>query len=253
MSGLARRRVVVTRAPHQAGKLVELLEARGAVALRYPCIDIEPPQDTGELDAALGDLATFDWLVLTSANTVYALGKRLAEMESMPHWSQVSVAAVGPKTAQAAREVLGIRADLIPETFTAESLGAELEFEPGTKVLFPQAEIGRDTLVNALELQGANVCNLTAYRTVIGSGGDSLAGGMDALTFTSPSTVDNFALRWQNGGSALDSVLEIPAACIGPVTAEAAARHGYRRIITPESDYTLAGMVAALESYFGEL
>lgn len=83
-SPLAGKRVVNTRAAHQAAELDRLLRDRGAVPLSFPCIAIRPPTDVAPLDAALGRLADggFDWVVFTSANTVEAVAGRLSASAS---------------------------------------------------------------------------------------------------------------------------------------------------------------------------
>ena len=73
---LAGMRVLVTRASHQAGKLSEGLRALGAVPVEVPLLEIQPPADFAPLDRALRELDSYDWLILTSANTVQSLQQR---------------------------------------------------------------------------------------------------------------------------------------------------------------------------------
>ena len=70
---LAGRRVLVTRAAHQAGKLSDALRALGAEPVEVPVLEIGPPENLEPLDAALRKLATYDWLIFTSANAVRAV------------------------------------------------------------------------------------------------------------------------------------------------------------------------------------
>jgi len=239
--------IVNTRAVHQAEKLDKLLRERGAEPLAYPCIDILPPLDTSELDEALKSLETYDWLVLTSVNTVYTVAGQLAALNITPDWSQVKVAAVGSSTAKAIQKRLNTSVDLIPGEFVAEGLAAALNLSEGQRVLLPQSEIARSVLQDTLREQGADVHALAAYRTHIGSGGVDLprllqVGQVDALTFTSSSTAENCVKR-------LGYAPDIPAACIGPITADTAREQGFQTIIMPEI-YTLAAMVQALADYF---
>jgi hypothetical protein len=100
-SALSGKRVVVTRAPHQAEELVSLLRDYGARPIFYPCIDIAPPEDTTALDAALRDVAAFDWLILTSANTVRALATHLEALGlPLSMLGHLRAVAVGPATAE---------------------------------------------------------------------------------------------------------------------------------------------------------
>ena len=70
---LAGRRVLVTRAVRQAGKLSDALRALGAEPVEVPVLEIAPPADLAPLDSALRSLDSYDWLILTSANTVRAV------------------------------------------------------------------------------------------------------------------------------------------------------------------------------------
>jgi uroporphyrinogen-III synthase len=74
---LAGKRILVTRARHQAGKLAEALEALGAEVLRLPTIEIIPPETYAHLDAVLEVISGFDWLIVTSANGAAALADRM--------------------------------------------------------------------------------------------------------------------------------------------------------------------------------
>ena len=246
------RRVVVTRAPHQAGELVEMLHERGAEALLYPCIAIAPPPDSRDLDQALRDLCAgaYDWLLLTSANTVEALSQRAAALNFS--LAGLHAAAVGPATANSARERLGLDVSIVAEEHISESLAASLNPAPGTRLLLPQADLAPQTLAHLLRDAGASVRVVTVYQTVIGQGGVNLpallrAGQVDALTFTSSSTVRNGLTRLRNEGGHIPQSLFI--ACIGPKTARTAAEAGLTRLIVPD-DYTLAAMLDALDAAF---
>ncbi len=236
------KRVVVTRAAHQAGELADLLRQRGAVPVLYPCIALVPPQDTTALDYVLRNLAAFDWLILTSANTVDILRLRAARLNIAP---RLKVAAVGAATAAALRDALGIEADFIPAVQTAEHLAEALPLRPGERVFLPQSAIARPHLRQILSERGAHVTAITAYKTTVGTGGEDVpylleTGQIDALTFTSSSTVTHFVQR-------AGTVSEVPAACIGAATAQTAREAGFGCVIAPDADYTLTGLVAVLE------
>lgn len=105
-----------------------------------------------------------------------------------------------------------------------------------------------------LEAGGACVTTVTAYRTVMGQGGVDLPTLLrrheaDAVLFTSPSTVDNLALRLAAEGGEWSSLQGVCIGCIGPVTAQAAEERGLRVHVRPD-EHTLSGLVEALEDYF---
>jgi uroporphyrinogen-III synthase len=261
-SALAGKRIVVTRGADQAGELDDLLRSRGAEPLPYPCIAIAPPVDTGPLDSAAHGLIAgeFDWLVLTSRTTVAVLAQHLrvlsAEGDSVMKDRAISVAAVGAATAEAAYRELGLNADLVPDESVAEALAAALlaRAKPGARILLCQADIARPVLANALRAGGIDVMPVIAYRTVVGSGGIDLpallaAGRIDALTFTSASTVRNLLQRLAAEGGRSYTFAGVCIACLGPVTATAAQQAGLPVHVMP-AKHTIPALVQALEAYF---
>jgi uroporphyrinogen-III synthase len=254
--GLVGRRVVNTRAAHQAEALNDLLRARKAEPLAYPCIAIAPPDDFAPLDNALRDLAAggYAWLALTSVNTVLALAERLTTLGLNLPSDKFRAAAIGPGTAQAARAHLGLAQVEVPPQYVAESLAAGLPIAPGDRVLLPESAIARPALADGLTARGAQVQVVVAYRTICASGrvdlaGELARGAVDALTFTSSSTVTCFVERWAREGGYSDIPLALPAACIGPKTTATARDLGFRVLMTPD-DHTLEGLVTALDAFF---
>lgn len=254
--GLAGKRIVNTRAVHQAEALNTLLRQRDAVPLPYPCIAITPPDDPTLLDAALFDLASgqYEWLVLTSANTVLAIAERLATLGLTLDGGKFHTAAIGPATADAIRQNLGLTITDLPAEYIAESLAGHLPLQVGERVLLPESTLARPTLAEHLTARGANVTVVTAYQTVCGTGGAAIPhlleqGQVDMLTFTSSSTVTYFLERLKNEGGRLETAYGVPTACIGPKTVTTAQASGFSVLDIP-TDHTLVGLVAMLETYF---
>ncbi len=249
MSGLLGKTVVVTRAAHQAGPLIEALTVRGARVIAMPAIAIRPVADWTTLDAVLGALHRFDWIVFTSANAVAAVWSRLGVLGlSLP--PTLRVAAVGPPTAAAlaAHDVVG---PVLPMTFRGEALADAMPGLTGARVLLPRGDLGRASTVAALEAAGAVVEPVTVYHTMP-AGIDpvhrtALMGGVDAITFTSPSTVRNFVVAL--GPEAIPLLQRTLVACIGPVTAEAVTDLALPVPLQP-AEATAAALVAALEAHF---
>lgn len=256
---LTGRTVVVTRSRHQAAELVDLLEASGANAISFPTIKIEPPGDPEPLHEALRG-GSYDWIVVTSTNAVAALdeARRACGLER-PAWPGATTrfCAVGPSTA-AALEDLGIRADVIPEEYVGESILAALAEADaqlaGRRILIPRAAKARDVVPDGLRAAGASVEVVEAYRTVPVEGGAEatrwlterlVSGEVDAVTFTSSSTVWSFHTIF---GSELGGAL---VATIGPATSATASEVGYEAEVEAE-EYTITGLVRALESHFAE-
>ena len=257
MSGaLAGKRIVNTRAVHQAAVFNQMLRSRGAEPLDYPSIAIRPPEDSSALDAALCDLAAgrYAWLILTSANTVFALAARLTALGLNLRRACFRSAAVGPATSEAARQQLGLKTIDLPAEYVAESLALCLPVESGARVLLPESAIARPTLSSMLLARGAQVAVVTAYRTVCGSGGTDVPrllarGQIDGLTFTSSSTVTCFLERLLAESGRLQDVGTACIACIGPHTVATARDCGLAVSVAP-SEHTLDGLLHALEDFF---
>ncbi|MHB8732854.1 MAG: uroporphyrinogen-III synthase [bacterium] len=246
------RRIVVTR-PREDGRLRRLLEAEGAEVLEFPTIRIVPPSDYAPLDAALRRIADYGWVVFTSRNGVAAVIERLTARGATPQaLAGVRLAVIGPGTEEALRDH-GLRAALSPGEFRAEALvaafgGRDLR---GARILLPRAAVARDVLPEGLRALGAAVDVVPAYRTEVDDAPAPAvleavrAGRVDAMTFTSSSTVRCFLeLAGPDAPRALDRVL---VACIGPVTAETVRASGLR-VGAVATTYTLAGLVDALRA-----
>jgi uroporphyrinogen-III synthase len=260
MSSLEGKTIVVTRAPHQAEALAVLLAERGASPALYPCVDIAPPDDPAPLDAALyaAGAGDFNWLALTSANAAWAVARRLAALK-LPQtiFHEMRLAAIGPATAAAARESLGLEADIIPDEYSSATLAQTGAPLAQTRVLLPVSSLAETTLADTLREQGASVTCVVAYRTTIGTGGVDLplllrGGGVDTITLTSSSAATNLTRRIVREDGDLATVSQLPVACIGERTAETSRAQGLRVVAIP-NEHTLAGLVASLEEYFAHV
>lgn len=250
------KRILVTRAREQASALVQSLRRLGAQAVEFPTISVEPPSDWRKLDEAISCLGEYDWLVLTSPNGVRFFLDRLFESgKDCRALGQVLIAAMGTGTARAL-EQRGLRADLIPEEFRAEALAQALSQEAaaGKRFLLARAEQARDVLPDTLRGLGGRVEVVSAYKTVVCTDKDSRGEKLlrekrlDAVTFTSSSTVTNLARLL---GDELSELLAgVTVACIGPITANTARELGLEPHIVA-SRYTIEGLVEALAAHFG--
>jgi uroporphyrinogen III methyltransferase/synthase len=236
------RRIIVTRAREQASGLVERLHELGAATVELPVIEIGEPADGGAaLREAARQVGDYDWVAFTSANAVVRFFAALAEVGSDTRaLGGCRVAAIGPGTADALAAA-GLRADLVPERFVAESLLDAFPAGPG-RVLLPRAAVARDALPAGLAERGWSVDVVEAYRTVVGRPApEALAGAATAhaVTFTSSSTVTNYL--------AVAADLPVPpvVACIGPITA-ATARAAGLTVDVVAAEHTIEGLVAAL-------
>ena len=198
------RRVLVTRTRIQASTLSNRLSQMGAFPLEVPTIDVRLQPDSPDLLAALASAAQFDWIAFTSANAVRAVMDGLTRTgRDTRALHGVKIAAIGPASA-AALARYGIMADLVADTATSAGLASAMIESgiAGSRVLLPRSDIAGSTLPDRLRSSGALVEEVVSYRTVIPQSSrklvrSTLRDGIDAITFTSSSTVKNFV--WTAG------------------------------------------------------
>jgi uroporphyrinogen-III synthase len=250
---LAGKRIVVTRAPDQAGELAERLQQAGAVLLEAPAIRIALLADAAPLERALKRLSRDSWVVFTSANAANAFWSHAAARIAFQRGDDgPRVAAIGPATAAALHE-LGVRVDFVPQRHEGAALAAELPLAPGAHVLLPRSAIGREELPKRLAERGAQVDDVPIYTTeaapLASSVVDELGRGFDAVTLTSGSTVRSFVAAVATHPSLRRQLENAVIACIGPATAAAAEEAGLRpQVVATEA--TIRGLVEALAAFY---
>jgi len=229
--------VAVTRPRAQADGLSRRLADLGARVVQAPLIRTEPvPGDPIDPSAC-------DILVVTSPNAPALLLERIGGDARALHG--VEVAAIGPATAAALREV-GIVADLVSERAVAEALLDLLaDRAAGRRVLIARAEEARDLLPDGLAARGAEVEIAVLYRTVPVVPDTDAALGADAVAFTSASTARAFAAAF--AGHDLDGVRGV---AIGPATSAAMRELGIP-VAAEAAEHDLDGLVAALVELLG--
>ncbi|HLM56037.1 MAG TPA: uroporphyrinogen-III synthase [Pyrinomonadaceae bacterium] len=256
------RTVMITRAREQAGEFTAELERYGARVVACPTIEVVPPESYKRLDEAIADLFGYDWLIFTSTNGVEHFLRRLAEAgKGVEELDALRVCAIGGATAERLAES-HIHVDVVPDKFQAEGVFDALAAYVGgvgglqhLNILLPRAAVARDFLPRALEDAGARVDVVEAYRTVRPETTDRarveallLGGGVDCVTFTSSSTVHNFAQLFDTRD--LGPLLRgVRVACIGDITARTAADYGLSADITPR-EFTAPALARAVAEYY---
>jgi uroporphyrinogen III methyltransferase/synthase len=233
-----------------------MLNAAGARCLEAPTIEIVPPADFAPLDAALQHLSRYDWVIFTSANGVRAFMDRLFHKGiDVRALGRARLAVIGPATAQALRDY-SLVADVVPDTFQAEGLLSVLEPKllGGTRLLLARAEQARNVLPEGLTRLGVKLDVVPVYRALPPASmppeaAKALAEGrVDLLTFTSSSTVHNFA-----GLVGKDAFQKLAAraavASIGPITTATLKAFGITPQIEPAA-FTIPALAAAIVEYF---
>lgn len=250
------KKILVTRAREQASDLSERVRDLGGIPIEFPTIEVIPPESWADADHCAAQMAVYDWVIFTSANGVkffleriFALGRDIRDLKGP------RICAIGPKTAEAL-DALKVKVDLVPSEYRAESIfeGLKKEDLKGKRLLIPRAKLARDVLPQELRKTGASVDVVEVYQTIRPAGNAEEVKrllrnkSISAITFTSSSTVSNFAdlvgineVRDLMGGVAIAS--------IGPITAERARTLGIKTTVMPE-EFTIPALVEALAEYF---
>ncbi len=264
-------RVLVGRARRQAGALSAELRKRGAQVLEIPFIEIRKPRSFRPLDDALKNLETYDWLILTSVNGVEAMWARIEKLNvrndsgRVPEVTRakttgrkkadstaeyIHIAAIGPATRKAI-EQRGVRVDVVPKEYVAESVVRSLKAKVGGKrVLLVRAKVARDVIPRELRKAGAHVDVVEAYETVVPRNSrrrlqaalKSPKQRPHVVTFTSSSTVRNFVELLGKNSKLLGG---IQMASIGPVTSGTLREFGFAVDIAAR-EFTIPGLVTAI-------
>ncbi len=250
------RTIVVTRAREQASELARLLEEAGARVVQFPAIEIVPPESWKSLDAIVEALPSYQWILFTSTNGVRALFERLAEKgKDARALSGVRVGAVGETTASELRQN-GIRPDLVPEKFQTTALLSHFaQDQSGARIALIRAAEGREELIDELRHRGAVVDLGIAYQTRASETRiDELrslieAGTVDAVTFTSSSTVQHFfdKLSAEERRQLLESTLLVS---IGPSTSQTLRGYGWPARLVEAAQATVASLNDAVVEQF---
>ena len=245
---LTGRTVAVTRARAQASSLAHELEYLGATVVQAPVIRVRM------LDGPAPDLDSYDLICLTSANGVGALFERLAAAgRDARALAGARVAAIGTGTAGALAE-RGIRADVVPERFVAESLVEALADLPVSRALIARARDARDVLPDALRARGAQVDVLELYETVaqpLPAEALQAARAADYITFTSSSTVRSFLASASSEAGVSDGSRpgglseHTRIVSIGPVTSQTLREAGLQ-VDVEAARHDVGGLVQAL-------
>jgi len=254
-------RVVVGRARHQASALSSGLRALGAEVTEIPFIEIRKPRSYKPLDAALKHLHDYDWLILTSVNGVDALWHRLNKLGlTKRQLNHLKIAAIGPATRKAI-ENHGLKVNVVPEEYVAESVVEALRNEvAGKRVLLARARVARDVIPRELRRLGAKVDVVEAYETIIPQSSRTrlreilkdLKRRPHFIIFTSSSSARNFVALlgkkvWNERPHPPKAgpINNIRLASIGPVTSATLRELGLRVDIEAK-EYTIPGLISAL-------
>jgi len=252
---LSGRRFLITRARDQTAVFSSSLRDLGAEVIELPTIEIVPPASWKGLDRAIDQITSYDWLIFTSANGVTFFWQRWKERNKDRLPPSLKICAIGPATAYQLMEK-GIEVHYTPKEFVAEAIlkGFEKSVLKGKRILLARAKEARDVLPEGLRKMGANVDVVETYRTVKPKGGSKklkellTKGKIDAITFTSSSTVNHF-VELLKKEDLRELLKNCAIGCIGPITARTAKNWKMRVQIQPK-EYTIPALTQAIVQYF---
>ncbi len=253
------RAVVVTRARAQASVLSDRLRGLGARVVEFPSIEIRPVagKEREKIDRTARSLSRWDWIVFTSVNGVEIFRDRLLALGlDARAFAGLRLVAIGPATGERL-ETYGLRPDFLPSRYTSEALAAGLPakvFAGAPRFLLARAREGNPQLARDLRKRGARVSELVLYdtvpaRTPAGPVKKRLRDGtVDAVTFTSSSTVRYFQERV--GPRNFKTFSKKTAyVSIGPVTSQTIRDLGAEPAAEART-HTIPGLVQTLTDYF---
>lgn len=242
---LAGMKIMVTRPKEQSSRLAGMLREEGAEVLEAPAIRIVPEVENERVSQVLFHIQKYQWIVFTSPTGVEvfwsALRQYRVDVRSLSH---LQIAVIGSGTARAL-EAYGMYADLMPEIYDGEHLGAALgEVLSDEHILIPRAKIGNPELIREIKKRSEAVIeDLPIYDTHYEAYGfinyqeEFEQGKTDYVMFTSASTVRGFA----QAAKGLD-FSKVQALCIGKQTKAEADHYGMQTFMAEQP--TLEAMVA---------
>lgn len=244
---LAGRTVVAVASVERAASIARFLRRAGAEVVPFPTVRIESAADLKRLDDALGSWGSYDWVVFTSTNGVHAVIARARALRLELTVRPPKVATVGPVT-KAAAEAEGLIVDAMPDEFVTDAISDVLGMLAGRRVLLLRSSLARKSLAERLRQKGADVDEVDAYEARPFSPDLSrlpAAEDIDLVVFTSGSAVRNLVTMLS--AKYLDTLrARAEAACIGPVTANAARACGFRVALVAR-EHTVLGLVHELQ------
>ncbi|WP_353685096.1 uroporphyrinogen-III C-methyltransferase [Thermodesulfovibrio sp. 3907-1M] len=248
------QRILVTR---QLSDEYLKLEDMGAELFVFPTIDFLPPEDFSELDRAIKEIETYNFIVFPSPRAVKFFFERfLAIGRDMRDLKGITVCAIGRETEKSLK-AYGINADIVPDEYNSEALTKIFKEEISQlmprndriRILYPRSDIALKGFVEEMESLGIKVDAPITYRTVKPTEhGKRLVrflreGRITIATFTSPSSFMNLIDILKD--DAKEMLKDVTIAAIGRTTAKAIEDAGYRVSIMPEKS-TIKDMVEAI-------
>jgi uroporphyrinogen-III synthase len=249
----SKKYIVITRPTEDSHHFKFQLEKIGFHVLVYSSINVSSFPLSDDMKIHLHSLQNYDWIIFTSKNGVHYFMQELLTLGIDKEILQsLHIGAVGPKTNEELNKY-DLQAHFVPSEFTTDDLAKEITDIKGKKILLPRSNIESPLLTKMLKEKNALVTEIPIYKTEYLAGENNEfkelleKNQVSLLTFTSPSTVEGFLRSIPNKDQL--KVLSLPILSIGPVTTEAANRHGFINSTTADI-YTVDGMMKKIQEIF---
>lgn len=255
---LENRNILITRSKEQAQEFAQLIKKYGANPVFFPTIEIKEPESWNELDNLLNSLNNFDGVIFTSQNAIKYFFIRLNYQQISNSVLENKLTFVIGEKSKIEIEKHNLKCTAIPESYTAEELAHLIKKYniKGKNFLFPRGNLSREIIIDNLRTFGAEVTPVVVYQTICPEPQNIddvkqklLRRTIDVVTFTSPSTANNFfkIISDQNIKASIKELTKI--AVIGVTTAKALEKNGITPHIIAEPS-TLEGLLESIKKYF---
>lgn len=242
--------VAITRPKDRAKKACEIVEKLGGTPVLAPTLDLQPV-NTDSLKELVARKDELDWIVFTSPTTIVSLNQFYPDF--IPNLN-CNLAVIGNKTGKLA-EKNGLTVDLMPQDFTAEGLIEEFRKRgiTGKVIGIPRTASARPILPQELEKLGNEIILAEAYKSLFPMDENAIKelfekienGEIDAITFTSPLTVENFFEVAEDKEKLAELLNDnLLTVSIGPITARVLDKYNITHIY-PDT-YTVPDMMELL-------
>jgi len=252
------RRLVLTRSAGQTSRMRSTLENLGAEVLDLPLIRIQASEDRKLVAEVFAGIATYEWVVFTSANGAREFMKFFFRAFSdIRSFGPMRIACVGNATAEVLQSYQ-LHVELIAKDATAEGLAKELvatDSLDSANVLVVTGNRNREIMVDVLENIGRAIVDaLPVYETDFTDVLDApdvtsfQEVGADAIIFTSSSTALSYVE--QSEDIVLQKEARVPVLCsFGPQTTQTLQENDLE-VAVQSAHPSMDGLVDALIHYF---
>lgn len=219
------------------------LENSAARVLTLPGLEVNVPLVDSPLRDAIENIFGYDWLIFKNARAVEHFMRGFLEARPLAELDDLRVLAIGSDSTETTAG-FHVHVDITLERFASDRVFDEIQSYvaengiPHLNILVPSANLRREFFEDQLADAGARVDSVAAYRTCPNP--DQLAkltallagGGIDCVTFTSPSAIDQFACLFDTDD--LPRLLNgVVVLCAEQTTAGAAKEFGLTQTLMP--------------------